>query len=146
MKIEPMMSVNRLDERAGVETLESRVMRAAGAPDVNDSKRPGSDPEFDKLYQWLLAMEGQGEKALFDFIKSHLNPDGTPAYPNAKAIIAITHKILLRLKNEHPEKSLLYKEISSVNARAFSIDMFISSFMRDVFQPMGDDSWEKSEW
>ncbi|QVW25128.1 hypothetical protein KJF94_05960 [Pseudomonas hormoni] len=147
MKIEPMMSVNRLDQRSAVETLESRVVRASGnALDVNGSKRPGPDPEFDELYRKLLAMEGQGEQAIFLFLKSQLNPDGTPAYPNPKAIMAVTHKLLLRLKDEQLEKSLLYKEIKGANARAFSIEIFISSFMRDVFQPMGDDSWEKSEW
>ncbi|WP_030127893.1 hypothetical protein [Pseudomonas sp. QTF5] len=145
MKIEPMMSVNRLDQRSAVESLESRVLQASGnAAEVNGSKRP--DPEFDSLYQQLLAMEGQGEKAIFLFLKSQLKPDGTPVYPNAKAIMAVTHKLLLRLKDENLEKSLLYKEISGANARAFSIEIFISSFMRDVFQPMGDDSWEKSEW
>lgn len=145
MKIEPMMSINRLDQRSAVETLESRVLQASGnAAGITGDKRP--DPEFDELYRKLLAMEGQGEKAVFLFLKSQLNPDGTPAYPNAKAIMAVTHKLLLRLKGEGLEKSLLYKEISGANARAFSIEIFISGFMRDVFQPMGDDSWEKSEW
>jgi hypothetical protein len=145
MKIEPMMSVNRFDQRSAVETLESRVLQASGnAADVNGSKRP--DPEFDALYQQLLAMEGQGEKAIFLFLKSQLKPDGTPVYPNLKAILASTHKVGLRLKDENLEKTLIYKEVMGASARAFSIELYISSFMRDVFQPMGDDSWEKSEW
>ncbi|MHC8367745.1 hypothetical protein ACYZT9_18300 [Pseudomonas sp. ZT5P21] len=147
MKIETMMSTRRLEDMSAVQPLESRVLQASGtASDVNASKRPGPDPVFDALYEQLLAMEGQGEKALFQFIKSQLHPDGTHVYPNAKAIIAVTHKLLLRLKDEQLDKTQLYKEIMGVNGRAFSIEIFISSFMRDVFQPMGDDSWEKSEW
>lgn len=145
MKIDPMISVDRLDQRSAIDSLESRVLLASGnTADINGSKRP--DPEFDELYRRLLAMEGQGEKAIFLFLKSQSNPDGTPMYPNAKAIMAVTHKLLVRMKDEQLEKSLLYKEIKGANARAFSIEIYISGFMRDVFQPMGDDSWEKSEW
>jgi hypothetical protein len=26
------------------------------------------------------------------------------------------------------------------------MDVFVKGFMREVFEPMGDESWEKSEW
>lgn len=106
MKIDPMISVDRLDQRSAIDSLESRVLLASGnTADINGSKRPA--PEFDELYRRLLAMEGQGEKAIFLFLKSQSNPDGTPMYPNAKAIMAVTHKLLVRMKDEQLEKSLL---------------------------------------
>lgn len=124
---------------ATVETLESRLLQT-----LSDDRRP--NPEFDQLYQQLLAMEGQGEGAIFLFIKSQVRPDGTPAYPTAKAILAVTHQLLVRLKAENLEKSLLYQEIRGANGRAFSVDIFISGYLREVFQPMDGEAWEKSEW
>lgn len=147
MKIETRMGARGLEDASAVQPLESRMLQASGnASDVSASKRPGPDPVFDALYQQLLAMEGQGAKALFEFLKSQLHPDGTPMFPSAKAMMTVTHKVLLRLKEEQLHKSLIFEEIKGVNARAFSIEIFVSGFMRDVFQPMGDDSWEKSEW
>jgi hypothetical protein len=145
MKIETLTSASPLlgEGASAVESIESRLVRVSGeAPGVN---RP--DPAFDRLYQQLLDMEGQGEKAIYDFLKSLRGADGqTPSYPNAKALLLITHQVLVRLKDEGLEKSLLFKEVSGVNARAFNVDIFTSKFMQEVFQPLGDDAWEKGEW
>lgn len=123
---------------SSVQSLESRL-QASG------DKRP--DPEFERLYQWLTAMEGQGEKAIYEFIRTLRGADGaTTAYPTANALMAVTLQVLFRLKEEGLEKSLLYKEVSGANGLAFAMDMFVKGFMRDVFQPMGDEAWEKSEW
>ncbi|WP_259333583.1 hypothetical protein [Pseudomonas sp. FW300-N2F2] len=145
MKIEPMTVSSLLDRDANssVQTLESRLL--AAREQAPDSKRP--DPEFEHLYQLLLAMEGQGEKAIHEFLRTLRGPDGaTAAYPTAQALLAITLQVLVRLKDEGLEKSQLYKEVSGANGLAFAMDLFTKSFMRDVFQPMGDEAWEKTEW
>jgi hypothetical protein len=145
MKIETMMNSSSL-ERSGnlpVETLESRLL--AASQDLPDSKRP--DPEFERLYQQVLAMEGQGEKAIYEFLRALRGTDGeSAAYPNTKALMAVTLQVLVQLKDENLEKSLIYKEVSGANGLAFSVELFVKNFMRDVFQPMEDDAWEKSEW
>ncbi|AKV07681.1 hypothetical protein B723_15135 [Pseudomonas fluorescens NCIMB 11764] len=148
MKIETVMNTHRLEQMSAVVPLDSRLLQASGiAPDVNGSKRPGPDPEFDELYQRLLAMEGQGEKAIYEFLRSLRGTDGvTPAYPSAKALMAVTLQLLVRLKDDGLEKTQLYKEIKGANGMAFSMNVFVMSYTRDVFQPMGDDAWEKSEW
>ena len=126
-----------------VETLESRVLRTN--PDIAGGKRP--DPDFDRLYHQLLSMEGQGEKAIYDYLRSLRGEDGvTPAYPSAKALLAVTLQVLVKLKEEGLEKTQLFKEIKGANGLAFAMDVFVKSYMRDVFQPMEDDAWEKSEW
>jgi hypothetical protein len=145
MKIESttIPSVLDRDANSSVETLESRLL-AAGER-TPDSKRP--DPGFEHLYQLLLAMEGQGEKAIHEFLRALRGADGaTAAYPTAQALLAITLQVLVRLKNDGLEKSQLYKEVSGANGLAFAMDLFTKNFMRDVFQPMGDEAWEKSEW
>jgi hypothetical protein len=145
MKIETVTSARSL-ERSGnppVETLESRLLAASQG--LSGSKRP--DPEFERLYQQLLAMEGQGEKAIYEFLRALRGADGeSRAYPNAKALMAVTLQVLVQLKDEKLEKTPIYKEVSGANGLAFSLDLFVKSFMRDVFQPMEDDAWEKSEW
>ncbi|QIB04153.1 hypothetical protein GZ982_05470 [Pseudomonas fluorescens] len=145
MKIESTM-ISSLPDRAAsssVEPLESRLL--AAREQVPESKRP--DPEFEHLYQLLLAMEGQGEKAIHEFLRKLRGADGaTAAYPTAQALLAITLQVLVRLKNDGLEKSQLYKEVSGANGLAFAMDLFTKNFMRDVFQPMGDEAWEKSEW
>ncbi|MGY2186888.1 hypothetical protein [Pseudomonas sp. SDO5591_S426] len=145
MKIEPVTGTHPFEsgESAVVETLESRLL--AASEQAPDNKRP--DPEFEHLYQLLLAMEGQGEKAIYDFLRSMRAADGTsPAYPTAQALMAVSLKVLVRLKEEKLEDSQLFKEMRGVNGLAFSVDIFVKSFMRDVFQPMEDEAWEKSEW
>lgn len=145
MKTEPVTGTHVFEqgERAAVETLESRLL--AASEHVPENKRP--DPEFEHLYQLLLTMEGQGEKAIYEFLRSLRGPDGTsPAYPTAQALMAVSLQVLARLKEEKLEGSLLFKEISGANGLAFSVDIFVKSFMRDVFQPMDDEAWEKSEW
>lgn len=135
--------VSRDQAAPTIETLESRLLQATR--EVPDTKRP--DPEFDLLYQQLLAMEGQGEKAIYAFIKAQLSADGiTHAYPTSKALLAVTLQVLIRLQDEKLQTSQLYKEVSGANGLAFSMDNFVKSFMRDVFAPMEDDAWEKSEW
>jgi len=145
MNIDAMRS-SRNDQNSGtgeVETLESRVLRAH--PDIAGGKRP--DPEFDRLYHQLLSMEGQGEKAIYEYLRSLRGEGGvTPAYPNAKALLAVTLQVLVRLKEEGLEKSQLFKEVRGANGLAFAMDIFVKGYMRDVFQPMEDDAWEKSEW
>jgi hypothetical protein len=145
MKIEAVMSSSTLErgETQSIETLESRLL--AASQEVSDSKRP--DLEFERLYQQLLAMEGQGEKAIYEFLRSLRGADGaSPAYPTGRALMAVTLQVLIRLKDEKLENSLLYKEVSGANGLAFSVDLFVKGFMREVFQPMDDDAWEKSEW
>jgi len=144
MKIEPSIyNTADRDAHTAVQTLESRLL-AAHVPTA-DSKRP--DPAFEQLYQWLLTMEGQGEKAIHEFLRTLRGADGeTAAYPTAQALMAITLQVLVRLKDEGLEKSPLYREVSGANGLAFAMDLFTKEFMRDVFQPMGDEAWEKSEW
>ncbi|WHS62140.1 hypothetical protein [Pseudomonas sp. G2-4] len=142
MKIETMSGSSVLDRSASlaVETLESRLL-AAG----EQNKRP--DPEFEHLYQLLLAMEGQGEKAIHEFLRTLRGADGeTAAYPTATALKTITQQVLVRLKEEGLEKSQLYKEVRGANGLAFAMEVYVLGVMRDVFQPMGDEAWEKSEW
>ncbi|CAH0213816.1 hypothetical protein [Pseudomonas brassicacearum] len=145
MKIEPMSGSSPLDRgtNASIETLESRLLAA-------HEQAPGNqraDPEFEHLYQLLLAMEGQGEKVIYEFLRALRGPDGTTvAYPTAQALMAITLQVLVRLKDEGLEKSLLYKEVSGANGLAFSMDLFTKSLIRDVFMPTEDEAWEKSEW
>ncbi|AFY20804.1 hypothetical protein PputUW4_03612 [Pseudomonas sp. UW4] len=129
--------------RATLESLESRVL--AASRNVPESKRP--DPEFERLYELLSAMEGQGEKVIYEFLRSLRGADDqSPAYPTAQALMAVTLQVLVRLKDDGLEKSLLYKEIKGANGLAFSMDLFVKGFMREVFQPIEDDAWEKSEW
>lgn len=145
MKIETVMSARSLEPSGNppVETLESRLLAASQS--LPDDKRP--DPEFDLLYQQLLAMEGQGEKAIYEFLRTLRGADGeSRAYPDAKALLAVTLKVLVQLKDEKLEKTLIFKEISGANGLAFSLDLFVKSYMREVFKPMEDDAWEKSEW
>ncbi|BCX66983.1 MULTISPECIES: hypothetical protein [Pseudomonas] len=145
MKIESVNSSSALErgESPVVETLESRLI--AASPALSGNKRP--DPEFERLYQQLLAMEGQGEKAIYEFLRALRGADGeSPAYPSAKALMAVTLQVLVRLKDEGLEKSRIYSEVSGANGLAFSMDLFVKGYMRDVFQPMGDEAWEKSEW
>lgn len=145
MNIESTMISSLLDRTANssVEPLESRLL--ATREQVPESKRP--DPEFEHLYQLLLAMEGQGDKAIHEFLRMLRGADGvTAAYPTAQALLAITHQVLVRLADEGLEKSQFYKEIMGANSLAFSMDLFTKSLMRDVFQPMEDEAWEKSEW
>jgi hypothetical protein len=145
MKIETAMNASSLDRSGNspVETLESRLL--AASQELSGSKRP--NPEFERLYQQLLAMEGQGEKAIYEFLRALRGADGvSAAYPDAKALMAVSLQVLIRLKDEKLENSLLYKEVSGANGLAFSMDLFVKSFMREVFQPMDDDAWEKSEW
>ena len=146
MKIETGQSRSRAEQAPEVEALESRLLRAAGsAADVTGNKRP--DLDFEDLYQQLWAMEGQGEKAMYEFLKSLRANDGiTPRYPNAEALMDVTLKLMFRLRDEGLEKSALFKEIKGANSLAFSMSLFVKSYMRDVFQPLGDDAWEKSEW
>ncbi|SFA73141.1 hypothetical protein SAMN03159488_00234 [Pseudomonas sp. NFIX10] len=142
MKIENLGGSSVLDRTASpsVEMLESRLL-AAG----EQSKRP--DPEFEHLYQLLLAMEGQGEKAIHEFLRTLRGEDGaTAAYPTAMALKTITQQVLVRLKEEGLEKSQLYKEVRGANGLAFAMEVYVQGVMRDVFQPMGDEAWEKSEW
>lgn len=145
MKIESVRASGPLELGAGalVETLESRLL--AARQEVSGSKRP--DPEFEHLYQLLLAMEGQGEKAIHEFLRTLRGADGaTAAYPTAKALNAITQQVLFRLKEDGLEKSQLYKEVFGANGLAFAMEVFVLGVMRDVMQPMEDDAWEKSEW
>ena len=145
MKIENGLSLRTVEsgERVSVESLESRLL--AASQERTGSKRP--DPEFERLYQHLLTMEGQGKNAIHEYLRSLRGADGeSPAYPTAKALMAVTLQVLVRLKDEKLEDSLLYKEVSGANSLAFSMDLFVKDFMRDVFQPMGDEAWEKSEW
>lgn len=145
------MRVDAVMSRAGTESegasevksLESRLL--PGSEGSMDSKRP--DPAIDVLIQQLMAMEGQGEKAIYEFLRSLRSEDGGgPAYPSAKALLEVTLQVLVRLKNDGLEKSQLYKEVKGANGLAFGMDLFVKSYMRDVFQPMEDDAWEKSEW
>lgn len=145
MKIEPVNSASMLERGANpaVQTLESRLH--AVSPELTGGKRP--DPEFERLYQMLLSMEGQGEKAILEYLRSLRGADGTsPAYPTARALMAVTMQVLVRLKDENLEHSLLYKEVRGANGLAFSMDVFVKGFMREVFQPMEDEAWEKAEW
>jgi len=145
MKIESVHSSSALEGGGSlsIESLESRLLSASQV--LSGNKRP--DPEFERLYQHLLAMEGQGKKAIHEYLRSLRGADGeSPAYPTAKALMAVTLQVLVRLKDEKLEDSLLYKEVSGANGLAFSMDLFVKGFMREVFQPMGDDAWEKSEW
>jgi len=144
MKIEAAMgSVAFEGTGSAVQTLESRLLAASQTPP--ETRRP--DPAFEHLYQRLLAMEGQGEKAIYAFLRAQRGADGqSPAYPSAKALMAVAMQVLVRLKDEKLEKSLIYKEVSAANTLAFSVDLFVTRFMGEVFQPMGDDAWEKSEW
>lgn len=145
MKIETVNSTSTmaLGASPSVETLESRLL--AASQEHSGSKLP--DPEFERLYQHLLAMEGQGKNAIHEYLRSLRGADGeSPAYPTAKALMAVTLQVLVRLKDEKLEDSLLYKEVSGTNSLAFSTDLFVKGYMREVFQPMGDEAWEKSEW
>lgn len=143
MKIESMNGYSPLENAPTVQTLESRLLAASQA--LPDTTRP--DPEFEHLYRQLLAMEGQGEKAIYEFLRSLRGTDGqSPAYPSAKALMAVAMQVLVRLKDEKLEKTLIYKEVSAANTLAFSVDLFVTRFMSEVFQPMGDDAWEKREW
>ncbi|MDP9781085.1 hypothetical protein [Pseudomonas fluorescens] len=145
MKIESMSASSPVEHGAGalVETLESRLL--AARQEVSGSKRP--DPEFEHLYQLLLAMEGQGEKAIHEFLRTLRGADGaTAAYPTAKALKVITQQVLYRLQEDGLEKSQLYKEVFGANGLAFAMEVFVLGVMRDVMQPMEDDAWEKSEW
>lgn len=145
MKIEPTMISSLLDRAANssVEPLESRLL--AAREQAPDSKRP--DPEFDHLYQLLLAMEGQGKKAIYEFLRTLRGPDGvTAAYPTAKALKEITNQVMVRMYDEGLEKSSLYKEVFGANAMAFGMEVYVMGVTREVFQPMGDEAWEKSEW
>ncbi|MDO7896759.1 hypothetical protein [Pseudomonas citrulli] len=141
MKIESTTGTSALGHDVGssVEMLESRLLAA------HQHKRP--DPEFEQVYRLLLAMEGQGEKAIHRFLRTLRGPDGeTPMYRTATALKAVTLQVLYRLKEEGLEKSQLYKEIVGANGLAFAMEVFVRGAMREVFQPMGDEAWEKSEW
>jgi 5'-3' exonuclease len=143
MKVEAVSDAHKRDDTSAVESLESRLLRAS--QELTGSKRP--DPEFDWLYQQLLAMEGQGEKNIYEFIRSQRSADGiTPAFATGKALMAVTLQVLTRLKEEKLEGSLLFKEVSGANSLAFNLDLFVKSFMREVFATKDDDAWEKSEW
>lgn len=145
MKIEAVNS-SSAPERGGspsVETLESRLLAASQEPP--GSKRPA--PEFERVYQMLLAMGGQGEKAIYEFLRSLRGADGaSAAYPTARELLAVTLQVLVRLKDEKLGDSLLYEEVSGANGLAFGMDLFVKGYMRDVFQPKDDDAWERSEW
>ncbi|MGJ7515656.1 hypothetical protein ACSFE6_15180 [Pseudomonas baetica] len=145
MKINSLSGSGTLEHGGSpsVETLESRLL--ATGLELPGSKRP--DPDFERLYQQLLAMEGQGKQAIYEYLRLLRGADGdSPAYPTAKALMAITLQVLVRLKDENLQDSQLYKEVSGANALAFSMDLFVKGFMREVFEPMGDEAWEKSEW
>jgi hypothetical protein len=145
MKIESGLSLRTTEsgESTTVESLESHVL--AASRNVPENKRP--DPEFERLYELLSAMEGQGEKLIHEFLRSLRGADGeSPAYPTAKALMAVTLQVLVRLKDDGLEESQLYKEVKGANGLAFAMDVFVKGFMRDVFQPMEDEAWEKSEW
>lgn len=145
MKIETGLS-QRTTESGGcatLESLESRVL--AASRNVPENKRP--DPDFERLYELLSAMEGQGEKAIYEFLRSLRGADGqSPAYPTAQALMAVTLQVLVRLKDDGLQESQLYKEVKGANGLAFNMDLFVKGFMREVFKPMEDDAWEKSEW
>ena len=148
MRIETALSLRATEsgesgESATVKSLESRVL--AAARNVPENKRP--DPEFERLYVLLSSMEGQGEKVIYEFLRSLRSADGeSPAYRTASALMAVTLQVLFRLKDDGLEKSQLYKEIKGANGLAFSMDVFVKSILRDVFKPMEDEAWEKSEW
>ncbi|WP_434656655.1 hypothetical protein J3P96_09495 [Pseudomonas sp. R3-56] len=145
MKIEASAGSDVPDSSAcpPVETLESRLL-AARQPAVES---PSSDPQFEQLYQLLLAMEGEGEKAIYEFIRTRLGADGeTRAYPTAKELLGVTQRVLVQLVKGGLRDSCLYEEVAGANGRAFSMDLFTKDFMRQVFQPMGDEAWEKTEW
>jgi hypothetical protein len=148
MRIEAAGNGQRPQDSAGpaIESLESRVLQAAGQEDaIQDSERP--DPGFQWLYQQLLTMEGQGRTAIYDYLRSFPGADGTtPAYPTAKELLAITLQVLVRLTDDKLQDSLLYQEVSGANGLAFNLDLFVKNRLREVFQPMGDEAWEKSEW
>ena len=145
MRIETALSLRTTEsgESTTVESLESRVL--AAAQNVPENKRPA--PEFERLYVLLSTMEGQGEKVIHEFLRSLRSADGeSPAYPTAKALMAVTLQVLFRLEDDGLEKSQLYKEVKGANGLAFSMDVFVKRVLRDVFQPMEDEAWEKSEW
>ncbi|MGN8345632.1 hypothetical protein ACLEJQ_18705 [Pseudomonas sp. SMV71] len=145
MRIESTTAPISIDRSAvpAVQTLEARLL--AARQEASQGKRP--DPEFEHLYQLLLAMEGQGEKAIHEFLRTLRGADGeAAAYPTAQALMAVTLQVLVRLKEQGLEKSQLYREVSGANGLAFAVDLFVKGFMRDVFQPMGDEAWEVSEW
>lgn len=143
MKVESLTGAHKPETTPAVQSLESRLLRAS--QEMPDSKRP--NPEFDWLYQQLLSMEGRGEKDIYQFIRSLRSADGVnPAYPTAKALMAVTLQVLVRMKEEKLEDTLLFKEVRGANGLAFSMDVFVKGFMRDVFATMDDDAWEKSEW
>jgi predicted Zn-dependent peptidase len=125
------------------ETLESRLL-AARQTTVDSAF---TDPQFEQLYQRLLAMEGEGGKAIYEFIRTQLGADGeTRAYPTAKELLKVTQQVLVRLMEGGLKDSRLYAEVESANGLAFSMDLFTKDFMGQVFQPLGDEAWEKTEW
>ncbi|WP_019689520.1 hypothetical protein [Pseudomonas fluorescens] len=60
--------------------------------------------------------------------------------------MAVTLQVLVRLKEEKLEGSLLFKEIRGAYGLAFNMSIFVMGFMQKVFATMDDDAWEKSEW
>ncbi|KAB0480883.1 hypothetical protein SAMN04490202_0671 [Pseudomonas reinekei] len=143
MKIDSLSNHGALKQESGVQTLESRFL--AAGQNVSEHRRP--DPEFEHLYQLLLTMEGQGEKAIYDFLRTLRSADGTSAaYPTAQKLMTVTLQVLVRLKEEKLEGSQLFKEMRGANNLAFSMDVFVKAFMREVFEPMGDEAREKSDW
>ena len=142
MKVDHLRSHEAFEQERAVQSLESRL--PATGQNVSENRRP--DPEFDRLYQLLLTMEGQGEKAIYDFLKSLRSADGTSAaYPTARRLMAVSLQVLVRLKEEKLEFSQLFKEVRAANVLAFSVDIAVNKFMRDVFELDGE-RWEKSEW
>ena len=143
MRIESRSSALERGEGQVVETMESRLL--AASQELSGSKRP--DPEFERLYQSLLAMEGRGEKAIYEYLRSLRGADGeSPAFRTTKELMAVTLQVLVRLRDEKLESSLLFKEVRGANGLAFGVDLFVKGFMREVFEPMADEAWEKSEW
>jgi hypothetical protein len=143
MKIDHPSSLGVIEPVRAVQSLESRLF-AAGR---EASSRQPEEPEFEHLYQTLLTLEGQGEKAIYDFIRSLRSADGSSAaYPTAQALMSVTLKLLVRLKDEQLDDSLLFKAVRGANGLAFSMDIFVKELVQEMFAPTDDESWEKSEW
>ncbi|MEZ1316885.1 hypothetical protein QIW53_12740 [Pseudomonas fluorescens] len=140
MKIETLMTAQRTEPVSRVEPLESRVLRATG-------QSPGIDTGIEALHQELLALEGKGQKAQYEYLRTLPGTDAaTGRYPTAQALSTVALQLMEHLKEEGLESSTLYQEIKGVNAIAFNNNLFVMSFAREVFKVMDDDAWEKIEW
>ncbi|PXX54005.1 hypothetical protein SAMN05660489_05835 [Pseudomonas sp. LAMO17WK12:I10] len=108
-----------------------------------------ADPAFDDFYNAFMswAAGGVGNADIKNFIKTYVSDSGEPLFHSNKEQAAALASVLSRMKESQLEDDALYSDVKRAFVSMSATNMFIDSFMSDIFFPPEDEeSRENMEW